>query len=735
MKLKKSMLACAVLVVAQMPWTPATADATGLPEVATGHRPGPDALYLPAADVPQLQNTGIWEADPILVSGATAYADGEFLYQDFLYDDHGAAGIPATNASYGASAHLFSPTAGTFVYPTDKAKYGNNAADLVEFRVKPLENETAFRVTLNTMLDASAFAFTIAVGDPGASVPLADDLSWPHGAGVASPAHTFITVHGPGGDVQDGDGRVLGTPTVSVDQLRRQVEVRVARDVWDPSDDVVSMSVGVGLWNNATGGYLQPAIGAATATVPGGAAPTAAAIVNIGPRTNEPYPDFTTVPTYTIGDAAVGAAQQARWWRERAQADALLLGDVSSFESEVNFASLHASVSDDSGVPKTGPLNRILASRYEVGQGLDPSKVCYAVGGANLGAKCEGRLLGALQPYAIFIPEGGAPEAGWGMALLLHSLSANQNQYSASRNQAQLSILGEGSVVVTPSGRGPDGFYAGIAEADTFETWADVARHYPLNPEQAVSSGYSMGGIGTYRMLARWPDLFSGGFSVVGAPGSSTAMLAGLRNTPIITWNALADELVNVNETETALRNLEALGLRFSSRLFLTADHLTLATNDEYAEGVAQLGDPTVDRNPRRVTFVVAPAQDSLGVTADHAYWLSDVTRRNSTIATGTIDVASGGFGSGDPTPQAVATSAGALLGGNHGPKPYLRRDLTWGPAPSSSGNWLTISARNIASVTIDSTRARVNCDAIRSIVTDGPLTVTITGCGTYQFG
>ena len=41
----------------------------------------------------QLQNTGVWRASPILVSGASAYRHGEFLYQDFLYDDHGARGL------------------------------------------------------------------------------------------------------------------------------------------------------------------------------------------------------------------------------------------------------------------------------------------------------------------------------------------------------------------------------------------------------------------------------------------------------------------------------------------------------------------------------------------------------------------------------------------------------------------------------------------------------------------
>ena len=55
-------------------------------------RPGPNILYRPLAAAPQLENSGIWRASPILVSGSSAYRDGEFLYQDFLYDDHGARG-------------------------------------------------------------------------------------------------------------------------------------------------------------------------------------------------------------------------------------------------------------------------------------------------------------------------------------------------------------------------------------------------------------------------------------------------------------------------------------------------------------------------------------------------------------------------------------------------------------------------------------------------------------------
>src|SRR5437773_576915 len=43
-----------------------------------GPRPGPAILYRKPASSPQLSNHGVWHAKPILVSGTSAYRDGEF---------------------------------------------------------------------------------------------------------------------------------------------------------------------------------------------------------------------------------------------------------------------------------------------------------------------------------------------------------------------------------------------------------------------------------------------------------------------------------------------------------------------------------------------------------------------------------------------------------------------------------------------------------------------------------
>lgn len=91
------------LLVAAICAHPSTASTRGasragtsspLPTVSSGHRPGPDILYEPPAAAPQLSSAPgtPWRAAPILMSGAAAYRHGEFLYQGYLFDDHGGAG-------------------------------------------------------------------------------------------------------------------------------------------------------------------------------------------------------------------------------------------------------------------------------------------------------------------------------------------------------------------------------------------------------------------------------------------------------------------------------------------------------------------------------------------------------------------------------------------------------------------------------------------------------------------
>ena len=706
----------AVALAAALATAPAGAGAASLPTVKSGHRPGPDVLYAPPPRAPQLENTGVWRADPILVSGATAYRAGEFLYQDFLYDDHGAAGVPDPDNAEFEGKFLFSPWKGTFTYPDDPA-YARNAADLVELRVRPLADATAFRVTLNTLVDPELVGFTIAIGSSPAP------LSWPKRAGVSSPAELFLTAHGHTAELVDAaTGAARGpAPSVSVDLARRQFEVRVPHAAWDPGRRTVRMAAGVGLWDAAAGGYGSPGL------------------VNVAFRGSEPLPDPDVIDQgWTMADSAVTTKLDSASWRERAQADALRSGDVTAFHADVSFGELAERRRNDSGVPRTGWVNRILASRFAFGQGVDGTKFCV-----RWPASCEGVLRGQLQPYTLYVPDRRTPRRGWGLTLGLHPLSGNHNTYARSRLASQLGERGAGSLVLTPGSRGPDGDYTDYTEADVFEAWADVARRYPLDSGWTAISGYSMGSGGTFKLIERWPDLFARGAGVAAAPqdeGSKGQWMPALRNVPVMAWVGAADEGNGPTVTQQAIASLEAHGLRFIYDLFLTADHLTLYTNDEFAPVAEFLGEHRVDRDPPHVSYVVNSKEQfpDAGVVADHAYWLSDLRVRDAVgDPRATVDARSEGFGRRDGEPLGTATSTGVLEGGRKGPMPYRRSRQDWGPAARTARrDVLVLSAKHLASVTVDMRRARLSCGARLDVTTDGPLTVRLGGCGrTRAFG
>jgi hypothetical protein len=729
---------------------PAAAPASSLWHLpGSAPQPGPAILYAPPAPAPALENApgSVWKSPPLLISGASAYRTGEFAYQGYVYDDHGAKEVtdpknpmhsPGGNPSGG---DLFSAPDGTYDYPTGPG-YDENAANLIELRVGRLEAATAFRITLNTLEDPKLVATAIAIGgSEGTTHP------FPFGSNVRAPAQYFLTVHGETAVLTDAvtEAPLPGpAPSVSVDRARHQINVEVPHATWDPGTSKVRLAAGVGLWDNSTGRYLLPQ-GERSETRPGGAGELSnpPAFFDIAFRFNAQEPIPGTPSGATTADPS--------WWREAAQSKALAAKDISAFHAEVDFAKLAAGVSDEmpggpTGVPRSGAFDRILASHFSQGQGAD-----YATGGCGSSAACSGEMRGQLQPYAIYVPAGTPPPGGWGLTLLLHSLSANYNQFEGSHNQSQFAGHGGGAIVITPSGRGPDGWYYDHAGANTFETWADAAAHYSLNPAFTDVAGYSMGGYGTYKFTSQFPDLFARAQPTVGPPGLgiwlppaepgpggnrslTQRMLASVRNIPYLIWDETSDELVPISGVREQVKTFDALGYRYVFDEFHLGDHLALAINDEFGPAAAFLGSETVRANPPHVTYAYNPTMDfpADGTTAGHAYWLYGAELRDGsgTAPLGTIDVRSEGFGVGDPRASATQFGAGALTGGQLGAIPFTSESKTWDAAPSAPArDVLDISARNISHVTIDGSRARVSCHPHLNITTDGPLSVSVADC------
>lgn len=693
----------ALALLAAIP-LPAAAGSPTPPPSSERPRPGPGALYEPPVTSPLLRNAGAWDAPPIMVSGAEAYGGGEYVYQDYLYDDHGAdttAGRGSPEPRPPTSELSFGAPTGDVVYPTREKRYGYNAADLLELRLEPRRGSLAFRFTLNTLLARGSTALAVGIDTDGGARP----TDWGHNLGVLGPLdleHVLYT---------DGvraalDGKRLA---VSTSLRRNQIDVRVPRSLLDPRRETWTLYAVTGI-ANGKGGFTpladQPGPGR-----PGGAhRADAPPVFNVAFRFEAEGDEPMGQEPSEQGGRSFGYGH----WREHGQARALARRDISAFAARVDFEKLAEGVTS-TNAPRRGYLNRIYVSRLRLGEGV-----------------ADGRpwLLGRLQPYSVYVPRSYRPGRPAPLQLVLHSLSATHNQFAVfSPNTYRHLAEDRGAIALTTAGRGPDGWYLDEAELDVFEAWADVGRHYTLHPRRVGITGYSMGGYGTFRLATLYPDLFGKAFPVVGPPSEGISLtgtdtvgsegwpvtpsetntyfvLENVRNIPFLIWNGAADELVPVPGTVRHAHRLHELGYRYRQDVF-AADHFALAVADDWTRAAAFLGRSRARRNPPHVTFRVMPGADAprLGLVHDHAYWVWGVRvrRETGTPATGLVDARSLAFGLGEPT-------ATPVIGAGLDPLPHTERGLRWSERPAiEPRNELVVRLENVRTVTVGTAGARLD--------------------------
>ena len=721
---------------------------SSLPKVKSGELPGPPLLYEDAPKAPILSVDEPFRADPLLVSGSDAYRDGEYLFQDYLFDDRGANTVPGSGSRSEPGTDTASPTAGDVIYPT-AGRFANNAADIVELRIAPTRKSIVYRLTLNTVKDDDAAVVGIGIDTDGGGPA----LDWPGGAGISSPGiDGFITAWGTGGEVarnpsEFGAPRGLPNGAVTIDRKTNQMEISVPRKLMDPKRSAWRYVAGTGLYagDGAAGGrrFQQVETGEEpreNEPVSGSSTRSAPSVFNLAFRFDEPQGGVSLAPDLggllgdgdglLTGPSGVSGSDTfpgvGNWFEDK-QANLLSDRTTGDFHADVDFGALADDASQSLNSRAGNEQARIFASSLDVPEGVDQGKF-PAYGGQ-------------LQPYILTVPPGYDGERPRGLTFSLHSLGGTYTQYGVfSPNQLRQFGDERGDFVATPLGRGTDGWYTDEAESDFFEVWADVARNFELKSEQVALSGYSMGGYGTYKLGTQYPDLFGRAFTTVGPPARevwippadpviissgglqpnesslSNLVLENARSIPFLNWIQRADELVPFVGPEEQQNTFDRLGLRSTLRTFVGGDHFTLAVLDEWDEARDFLGKARVKRDPGRVNYAFLPAADrpALGLIHDHAYWVSDLRARDTSGDPGTnpsraeIDTRSLAFGKGDPATEAVSS---ADPPGAAGPDmaSTLRGTVWRGVQEVAKSNRLLVDLDNVSRATIDGRRARLD--------------------------
>jgi hypothetical protein len=274
------------------------------------------------------------------------------------------------------------------------------------------------------------------------------------------------------------------------------------------------------------------------------------------------------------------------------------------------------------------------------------------------------------------------------------------------------------------------------------------------------SGGYSMGGYGTLRFAALYPDLFAGavnwvGFTgnafnapvvgeiseggTVGAVGNVIRFIGNLRHIPSANLYSGEDELVHVT---TGLALMEAFrnanGVPYEFFFHPVAEHLTYAVLDEWVKEAAYSAGRVRVGNPRRVTYRTDESLDypEYEIKHDRAYWISEIRGRTEDFID--TDLTSAGCGGEQPV-----YTTGNRSGTGPGPLLWISEFRQQsGTAPLTQANRIEGTLTNAQSLEIDVRGACLTPDPVAyDLTTDGPVVVrlsdgrslTLRGAGPHQ--
>ena len=674
----------------------------------------PPAARRPEQQLPAPPNWPFGEEFP-RTCGAGRLAGGALFWTDFLYDDHGATGIPVGDLKIQA------PPRGTYVYPDGPA--ARNGADIFRVAIGLTETHTWWRVDWNTLLDVSVPIALFTFDTDPARTAAAD---WPAGARVRSEGIDMaLLVSGRGAALIDLTTQATTPVEHSVDMASRSFVAQVPRSLVEPT----------GSWTVRLAAGLANAAGDGFADVPAerGALPGQPNVYNVAFRANDQEPPHLN------------------FWSDAAQAAALSSGDGSKFAVTLPWAQLAARDTEPEPVI-TGPSTRWYVSSIELGQGLEQGWAASDI------LSTKPQFLGRVQPYSICLPSTYAPGRALPLTLLLHSLALGQSQFAAiDPNLLREVCEGRDSVVVTPLARGQSTWYFDTGELDVWEVWARVAEQLGTDPNRTVVSGYSMGGYAAYKLGLSYPQVFSQAVVLAGPPacgvrlipdvdipadldpdspcareGDTWKLLVNARWLPYVIAHGLVDELVPFASAAEQVLELDRLGYRHRFTVYPLEDHIAWVFQDKFEDPIAHMGTGLRQADPGHITFAWYPqlVRADLGIGPHQVWWLSELTADPGlTARRGAVaEVDARSYARPDPT-HTVRHHRGLVL--NFEPTPGVYSELDWRVgAPVAPLPYLTLRLTGVAGLTVDVARAGLAAlpSSTITVATDTAAQITLGG-------
>ena len=732
-----------------------------------------------------------WKAEPAMISNVGVYRGHEFIFQDYIHDDHGANadGIDHLDLPFGAAGPdpndptnlRLSPApqtnwAGDFMYAAP-GNHMDDVADLIEFRVAADATDVHYRIRLADMTAPDSSVVGICVDEDGRTDT--GIQTWPFNAGLteALGCDHFYTVYGTGAMVTDGSGKSTDLATLggatAADPKEGLIDLRVPRSVADPHSTTWRYYVASGVWDAA---------GKQWVSVP-------------------PLPQVMGAPIMTGGGIGVpniwdllsNNSEPNSVWDEEKQANDLKAQNLLDDFIDVDFARL-AEDRDDPDPQITGVSERIYQSKYPTatGRGTD------VVSGVGVHFVYEGPW----QPYALVLPKNyyEDPARKFPFDLCMHPLGANHNveiYYGEALSRPDYNPLVTDVVATTgymgfsvitalvdrldavyacTLGRGEGlGYQGGDGLVDLLEVQDDVTRRFHTDDERRTVHGVSLGALGTWYVARLYPDRYAAAMPYIFTHDltggiTATPTLKNLYNLPVFFSIGTLDEFTQGIEGDPEADQMEGFGNEYVYLHYIGRQHEGRIENDflPFTEQLAYSRSRV--RDPARVRYVFDPAMFSKKIPGDgSAYWVSGMKQRNAASAA-EIDVTS--LARADQMPAKQVVFSGLYANTDKG---YLARmrgllrvstdefnalwhpenwEVGWQPlapltitasdlAVPAKANGFQLVATNLSSVRLDIARMALAAGApiTYSVQTNGPLEIlfsdgrhlSIDAAGTHE--
>lgn len=671
-------------------------------------------------------------------AGTGRMVGGAFEWTDWVYDAYGALlvdGVSAPLNPVTLSASTLGPAHGSYAYAAEAAF--KNGSDIFRAAVGFDGAFSFWRVDWNTLVDPAIpiALWTFDIDDEvgtGAS-------EWPANANVQSPGiELALLVSAAGAKLIDAaSGDVVASFPTQVDSAARSFVVRIPVAALPVSGNW-KLRLGSGLANADGSGFEVPALLANGINAP----VNAARLYNIAFRTAEQEPAqyrdgtlgalgmalhdaLAQIPSAGVWSQELVNTITANFWNENHQAAALASGDVSEFSQTISWQDLRERHET------SPPLLKGWSTRWIVND-------------LNLGEGVTDLYAGRVQPYAIYVPQGYDPAHAAPLTWMIHSAQSQYNQYAALNPRLTQKVCEDrGAICITPNG------YGGLTsvkyvEKEFWQIWRQVAKDFAVDAARTIVTGYSAGGVFSYRMPHTYPSVFAAAMPLAGGfeqgcssfgpefgignffPTAAADRAANVYWVPQVVASSFSDELSQYPGILVQQQRYENAGDRYAIFSMTSPEHIVTAIADGFATIADALPvDARVKVAPRTINYTWCPAaiDEALGLGPTSVYWISGLGQRDASGVDTLSNVVAKSRAIADVavTPEARTE----LVISTDTPPMLLRRQEWLAGEPEPVENVLELALTNVSTLTLDAAGAGFR-EGVINIQTDGTTALTV---------